>query len=521
MSWLGIYLLGIVGGAVATLVLAWRLRSSAVRERGWMLFVPLATVAVLGRWLQTLLDAPNFDWAGARLAPLVACTRGYQLYYGPLKGPVLNTIYAPLSYLIYTPTLLLRDPTWLILGAGVIGLVAYFLPVILLCALRGRRQPESWILPFFGLVLFVFLSFHFASLRMSLEGTIHDTPALGGAALACWFLYRDPLLRWHTLVFSAFCTVLAIWAKQVMAPLALVLPLWTLLVHDRRRALLHLGLLALFGVFVSGVMALLFPARAMAFNILQLPASHPWNGVFPSNLLGVASYFYQEIYLLIAALAIIVLLERRRSTLPWSLWLGQQRWMLFALVGIANISTAFLGRVKLGGSWNSFSLTVYFLLLAGLAYLLQRFEDPSELGQRIRVALGILTAAIILFQLQEEARFFKDYLGLNRSKEERVYRFVTAHPGVAYFPWNPLPELLVEGKLCHFAYGLFDREIGGFPLDAPHFQQHVPPHCRYVCFPAGRRDHRPPECLDRYLKDFTRRVELNELPGFECYERNP
>ena len=75
---------------------------------------------------------------------------------------------------------------------------------------------------------------------------------------------------------------------------------------------------------------------------------------------------------------------------------------------------------------------------------------------------------------------------------------------------------MAEGQLYHFDYGLYDREIAGFPVSAEHFRANIPPSFRLLCFPNTRNF----EYTLKYLPEFNRRVDVPELPGYICYERN-
>jgi len=502
------------------------------RLLGWL--VPFALLVLLGRCAQTVLDSPNFDWAGARLMPLVTFAEGGRLYMPAHQGPVYNTIYSPLSYLLYLPVLASPEPAAMIAAASALGLLFYFGPVLLLAAPFGVRcrataldedknpkrcratalqKSALFVAP---ILLFGLISYQSRALRMSLEGTIHDCPTLGLAVIACIIAYHDQQAR--RLAWSALFAILAVWSKQVMLPLLLALPLTSAFLHGWRVGLRHLGWMLL-GISISALsFTLLTERQSFWFNVFTLPGHHPWIDTFPGNFASVAYHLYEETWLAFLAVGMLVCLER-----PWR-DLTRQRWFLFVIVALLQIPTAFLGRIKVGGSSNSFSPVLYFLLLALLAYLIEFLRDPQRPAQLVRgvgIALNGAVTALALLQLLQSATFLKSYPGPGRSKEQRVVNYLRAHPGEAYFPWNPLSHQAAEGRTCHFAYGLFDRELAGFAIDDEHVNRHRPPHCRYVCFPPGRRHHRSPECLERLMREYPRRVEIDDLPGFECYERPP
>jgi hypothetical protein len=87
-----------------------------------------------------------------------------------------------------------------------------------------------------------------------------------------------------------------------------------------------------------------------------------------------------------------------------------------------------------------------------------------------------------------------------------------------YFPWNPLEHLVVEGRLYHFEYGVYDRILAGYSPSFDHFVHDIPPHSQLICYPpetsVGAR------VTLKYLKEFRERVYLQELPNWECYRRS-
>ena len=103
--------------------------------------------------------------------------------------------------------------------------------------------------------------------------------------------------------------------------------------------------------------------------------------------------------------------------------------------------------------------------------------------------------------------------------QEVAYRYSLRHPWTAYFPWQPLSTLLGEGKVYHFEYGMFDRELANFPVSQRHVRQNIPANLRYVCFPPYYKGFQFFQKSMKYLPEYGRRVEVPELPGWICYER--
>ena len=135
-----------------------------------------------------------------------------------------------------------------------------------------------------------------AQLERSLFTHHADPPALGfgACAIAC-LTYRRGSWGAQALVAAAFFILLAAWAKQTIAPLALGVLLYIWLADGRRAALRFGSILAAVGLAVSAAFVLAF-GEPMLFNMFELQASHPWHQPLgrafidaASNLLGLLS----------------------------------------------------------------------------------------------------------------------------------------------------------------------------------------------------------------------------------------
>ena len=247
---------------------------------------------------------------------------------------------------------LANDPAIGIVVASLIGVLCFFGPALALFA----KRRDAWSIA--GAIAFVLLAYLMPSLRMSLEGTSHDCPALGLGLLACLALYFDTAGRWQSLIASALFAVLAVWTKQVMAPLLLALPLWTGVMHGWRRGTAHAAVIVGVAVPISAFLALAIGPRGCSLNILTLPARHPWNGSFPDNLVAVAFYS-------IANASRSHRPDRRRGlkqgdASPSTRLAAQSLEPVRPGRALFEMPTALLGQIRSGGSVNNFSLTTYF-----------------------------------------------------------------------------------------------------------------------------------------------------------------
>jgi hypothetical protein len=531
-----------LGGLVVMLVVGWGVvRIWPRRERIDSLLVMLAPASLyvlLAVSLLVALHAPQEDWSAGRFSPTYSLLRGYTLYYPADSGPIYNTIYPPMSYLAYLPAAFCDSPTAALFAAALIGQVLVLGPILALLSaphgVRGStRSPLVSAFVFFG-----FWKFLWTPPLSGLMGQIHsDTPAFGFAALALAVLYirrleATPSIR--TMLSSAIFASMAVWSKQIFASLFLILPLWMLLTHGIQAALKFAGWLGATVAAFTAIFVAAFGLKPMLFNIIELPKSHPW--MFAPKYRHGFAVFLTEMgsfsLPVILGLFALVYLSRGRAAgteedpLPASRleaarsFFRGNYWLLFAAMGVVMIPLGLLARIKQGGAFNSYSPTIYFLAIAPGLLLLDWYAENIERG---REYLNVAIKAMVLVWpmaplLMVNSSLLSQYWTsrpLYQNSQEVAYQYALKHPGEAYFPWNTLSTLMAEGQAYHFEPGMADRDLGGVAPSETHFRRHLPDKLRVVAYPPDRIM----EWTMKYFPEFKRRVVIDELPGWICYER--
>ena len=200
-------------------------------------------------------------------------------------------------------------------------------------------------------------------------------------------------------------------------------------------------------------------------------------------------------------------------------WCQRNRWALLLFVGLAGIPAAIIGRIKEGGEENALVYVTYFFAAAATLSLVDLSLESGpmprhSLAAAAKVLLLALTIALAVPYLPPRARLIASGLTLSGNCQQQAYAFAKTHPGQVYYPWHPLATLMAEGELYHFSYGVFDRELAGYPLSEEHFRRHVPPRMRYVAYFEPQERY-----IERYLPEFSHRVVIPELPGWEVFVR--
>ena len=519
--------LGLTSASIVGLFIGWKARRRPLLERVALATLPASGFVVLTSAVLIGLKAPEIHWNGCRLAPSMGLWYGAKLYRGPTSGPVLNTIYPPMSFVAYAPAGLCARPSTAVIVGSCVSMMLFYTPYLVLClAPRPSSGPGRILLGECVFLGFCTLAMTSGTLFSSAHWIHSDAPAIGfaaGACLALHLFHERARLPPGAALASCLCASLAVWSKQTMAPLFVVLPLWVLATRGAaacaRFGSALLGILAL----VSAAFRSAFGSGALVFNTLKIPARHRWYYEGDAAWMGRT---FLSLELLYECLPVIVLIglalairdgtDDDREDRGWSGWLSGNPWMLFAAAALAQAPMSLLGKIKIGGAINS-DAPPHYLLCCALGSILL---DRRSAGNRARNgALALVLAASIYSPIilinQRIIPDIKSLRHLSETGDEVAFQFARTHPGEAYFPWNPLASLLAERRLYHFEYGMIDRDRGGYPIAADHFLRHVPEQIRLVCFPPDRQS----EWTMKYLPAFSRRLQIPELPGWICYTR--
>ena len=482
----------------------------------------VAVIAIAALWLGT----PHDPWNAARLTPIVALQGGTALYQPLDQGPVLSTVVGPMAFIFYWPICLLlpSSPTPLILAAGALNLFSF---AVLLFSLLTRfrvSQREKLL----AALVAVHLALSFASLRYSLFSIHADAPALILGATGCGLLIlSDGPIGWGRAITATTLLAVAVWSKQTSAPLYAT-ALLVALNRDGMRGFLRMGAACLgSGALVSASLILSCGFEELRSNMLTVPLRHPWmqmslttGEIFKSVLaVGTAAkikvvaaeclHLVRTNWPLFAALLAAFALGLARAPLKT---LFRSRWASFGLTAILLFPTAALGRTKVGGEINHESFVILFLIAAFVCWLL---EAEFPVGTRPVVIVCVLTPLAL-----SNAPRLMEYPGwrsANDNQNEAAYRYDKSQPGRIYFPWNPLTSVLNDGKVYHFDYGVFDRDLGGAEVSRQHILAGLPSPRPLIASYVAHHDY----ILRKHFPDYVRRKADPDLPDWQIYGPPP
>jgi hypothetical protein len=510
-----------------------RSRAESICNRIALALLPagfLIAATLLVERLASSLDGP---WPAARLAPLFALRYGYRFYYGPGDGPILDTIYTPLSALLYFPVLVFSTPVPAVLAGSVMSCCYSFAPALYL--IRRTISPAGLVRAAPAFLAFFLLACTLDPLNTSLFSLHADAPAmaLSAAAIASLLFVEGEA----SLVASGVLVVMAVNTKQVVAPLMAVLCLYVLLTRGFRPMLRYACYLAASLAAFALLWAVWFGWGEFTFNTFVAPGLHPWRlpdcpSCAPATLLGDklkvlvklvrvnARVFLEEMFWIPVGYALLAALSYRAETRrSIRAWLGANPWTLWCAAGIVQISTGLLSRAKVGGFANAYCYSFYFLLLGlvSLAVSVGCAPDLAPVARRGVKAAGLmLLVVLMLARLPQYFGAAHAVRSLRNNPVEASYLYILSHPAHVYFPWFVLSELMAEKRLYHFEYGIVDRELSGHPPTKEHWSQYIPQAVNQVAFWPTQ----DMQTLD-YLPEFRTRVSVPQLPGWIVWERTP
>jgi hypothetical protein len=508
-------------------------RDRSIFSRLALFLLPPMAFVVTWNWYYTLVFNPIYPFFSAdRLAPAVALTYGYQLYYPAELGPVNGWIYPPAAVLAYLPATLASDPPMTVLVGCCLSLLFYFGPFVGLLTLEVRRRRLKADVACLLFAIFAVLSSCVISLHMVSTMAHADAPALGFGAVALGLVGRIRGNRLGTIGFGAIvAATCAALSKQVQAPLVLVPALWVTATGGIRNGLRSLAITVVVVLSILIPVALLFGPEEFFFNTWIVPSKHGFKGttIGENTTLILWSLWVQLqrplVAVLLFMLVCIGLVRVLGVDRPGALR-DDPIWLPFLIGGFLEIPSAIIGYVKRGGDFNGEAYATYPLAIA-LVLILGRCVGSvprlANLLVLLTMYLGVSESRGMMRQLAQFDRASSKDAGLNPKwigEQRLVLRYLREHPGEAYFPYNILDHLAVDKRLYHFEAGVDFQTLSGYPLGPESLREFIPPRTRIICYPAVVSELVTKPSMPGYLGNFSTAVSDPELPGFVCFAQS-
>ncbi len=421
-----------------------------------------------------------------RLANTIAYFKGIDVYSSLNSGPMVTSIYGPVSFLMFWPATLATNPMVAVHIAEALSISFCLIPVfmILFHGMRGFKcNLYAWAI----FLLFACFPHIVTSLKSAFFNIHADAPALCLSALACGVLYLSQGKNKHcAYVLSAFFSVASLWCKQVVAPIivALILFVW---IQNGKKGLSNylLRFLVWLGIFTGGFI-FIFGAEDLYFNMVTIPSTHPLTNTDPQVIV----YNFWKIIreCLTGLIFLMILLFPRMGNRKYFgalfkfVFSGPIK--IFTYAFIFMIPATLYVIMKIGSSNNTFAYTTYFFLIIGALTVKETLILESltkNRGRGIKTTLFLATLVMgIVMTFIAGFRIYKN-VEINEYAKEG-YKMALKYPEKYYYPNLPLIHLYAEGKLYHTTDGLRDRKWSKLDFDDNQFYRHTPSHMKWVAF---------------------------------------
>jgi hypothetical protein len=433
------------------------------------------------------LEAWHLPWFEERYAPSVAIAHGQGIYRVPPDGPLMVSLYAPLSYLAFLPTAILPTVRTIFAGGSFLATAFLAIPLVLVAcsfAKKYRLLFSDWA-PMMLLPLTAIASLRPLSYIATLVTA--DAPSTCLMALSVWFLYRDcraggqPSRK--SAVYSSLALALSLGCKQNMVFAAVAVIACVFYFFGRKFGGLYLILTAIFGILGIGlVIGVHHDIRAIYFNSVLVGLRFT---VIKANLFPGAYRVFENTavlgLILVGMWLVYWLTKGHESRAP----IPRVIFIFFVVAATLSLSDIRFYAV-LAGDVNDLSHGLYFFVLGlvvfGFELLVRTRSNPNtKMALRILVAAGALTLVAAGLPTRYNAQW-KTRISHTPSGVE-AYEFDKQNPGQVYFPFNAIGVYLAEHRFYTTEWGVMNLEFAKQQFTRAEILKFIPEKAQYVAMP--------------------------------------
>ena len=322
---------------------------------GGRYFLGCCYVAVAAAVCYRVLQGTFMHHNSVRLARSYALVHGFDIYPGRDSGALTGIIYGPVGILSYWPAAFFPSPRSALVCGVLLSIGMSFLPIYLL--FRNPRITGDAPRGLAGLLFCaVFFHFYWSPADTGVWQIHGDAPAFMLCGLAGYFAVVHGSSRAFSwpLAGSALCAALAPWSKQSYVPIVFVIPVYLLVLGNKRAAVWFLASATGISALLGGLFSAIFGVEDLVLAMFLVPSRHPLN--FERLFDAVRMITFGWVGLAMLTVLILVALHSQEGSRPgvspavradWSVW------PLFILTGLCMAPTAILGRVKSSGWVNA------------------------------------------------------------------------------------------------------------------------------------------------------------------------
>ncbi len=509
------------GFVIALLFSLLMLRDTSNRTYGKKILIcifPISFYCIFSIYAGIIATIPLYYWASYRLSAASALAKGLNIYSNPSSGPIFGWIYGPIAPCLYLPAFLFTTLTEQHIVAGIINFFLLVIPFFCLTIFQQNEKQEKNI---DGMAGFLFA---FAAMLTN-DTTIYflryfpaDSAAVSFGLLSCYSLIRcRNNLKNKNLFFAALFLNLSVFSKQneIFILLGQIIYIWT--AWKMKTVLRYIGIVAVIGIIFGSISIGKFGLYNLFFNLFIIPGNHPWAIDF--SQLGKLLIPFSILLIAVIWLCFTSCRNSFKERKGLSSFVTERPWLLLLFISILMLPMSIIGKMKIGGDVNSYH-SIYYLIATVALLLVEKdknLTDKQTTWKNWKIVLFCIVA-IILCPWQQ-IRYIGLWPYVANNQQEEAYAFAVKHPDEAYFPWHPMVNLMVDNKLYHYSYGVYDREIAGYKINKDLFLENLPSKIKYIVFVKNSGtffEGRPADVTYRstimnYCPEFSKRVYSDNL----------
>ena len=467
----------------------------------YWLILGLAAVYVIGVLTSQFLVIPNLDWNAMRLTTAAALAHGYDIYPGLDAGPLLSSLYPPVSHLLYLPATLISRPSMALYGAGLINGFLIFVPFFVLLWKEFQHSPNRPLLVTMGMIVFATLISITPTTNLILYRIHVDAAAVGlGLAAIAALTHRSTYEHTKPLILSALFLSLSIWSKQTMVFLGAGILIYLALCHGTKAVRAYSIALSYTLLPMSLLFMVLFGFQDLYTFLVDLPARHTAS----HNAASILGSFWTSLWINFVPVAKWVVLtgvigvlasywprikeftsqhEQRsifKSVLrPIPQPLKTPSLVLLVICAIALTPISLFSLFRPGGALNG--LHHHYFFIAAVCLLLLHLIDRKHV-------LALLLPLILIGPYIEKGPEWQklswryDQAGIHI---DALYRTLQDSNAQIYLPWHGFISLTADATLHNQADGINIRKLAGLPLSHDGINAFTPKAPDYIILPRG------------------------------------
>lgn len=484
--------------------------------------IPTLVVIALVHLVGQAFNAPFDTMNGIRLTTAFSIFSDYALYTYPKEGPVVCNMYPPMAHMVFLPATAAPTPTIAIVIASTISLCLVVGSASLILWMFKKKARGTTVA--IAVLAAIFLITNSPSIWYSAHRVRPDGAALAFGAMAAAVLLRPrEKIAFRTMLICGTFAALAVWTKQVFVFLYPPLVISAIIVFGRRAALQLVFACLISGLIVSAIFFVAFgPIDRMIYNFVTVPSKHPyWDHSIREWTMHVIDFLEDlAIPMIVAGAVVIVSTVGAKEQLGIRRWIQDHRWILFLAMAIGMVPANILNQIKVGGLPNANAFVIFFVMLTGLAGLLNLMNSeshvfPHQMPTGIFLTIAATLGAVSFPQAILHAR---DATTAFENDNQAVFEYLQGGDETTWFPWQPLGVYMATGKVFHTEEGLCSLHVKSQEpsLAYNEYAKYLPEQFQFIAVPErwngglqGKVD---------YFGPRGQTIKPEHLPGWLLYE---